>query len=232
MISIDFELNLTEQDLIEGFQSRLDRAMDQTALDTSNEARRIAGDRLSSGKPLWDNGFSMNRISDGYWVISLTGKLANLMEDGIKVDELREMILKGNRATFNKAQGKNYVDVPIGLDADSVSGSIGKTSVNISQFKSADEVIKSVTMSNWKKGGVEEKNKAVSRIKGLLKGKKTDVLKSRDLGSNKSSFLTIKRVSPNMKKPFPSSPFKGARVLDSLDNFIEKSFTEALGRFL
>ena len=223
MLKFDFEFDIDYKDIKDALESRLKAATAYTAGATAQKAKDLAAQRLKSGLKLWNQGFSIDRIDDGFWVITIKGKLANMMEDGIKVDEIRKMVLGGNRAAHNRAEGKDYVDIPMAKDVDMVSGQIRGTRINVAQFKNADEVLKSITFSDWKKGGVITKDRILRRVQ--------DVIKSRTPETGKTQYLTIRRIS-SKGQPFPKNPFEGARVLEDLDNFIETTFEKGLRKFI
>lgn len=224
MIKLEFDLNLTAEEITGGIKSNLEAAVANTVSMTSNEARKRASEKLKLGLDHWNKGFKVNKIDSGFWVIEIEGKLANMMEDGFAAGEIKRMLLNGNRAKSNQAKsGKRYVDVPLKLDADAMTGSIGKTSVNVSQFKSADELVQSIKTSDWKKGGIKKEKRITQRVE--------DVIKTRKPSSSNSQYITIKRVSEN-STGWSTKPFEGAKVLDNLDNYIERSFFESLNSLL
>ena len=225
MLKFEFELDLNEDELIDGIRSNFNSAVSKTVGMVQNQARFLASQRLKSGLRHWEKGFSVDRIADGTWMITMTGKLANMMEDGIKVGEIKDMILNGNRAKYNKSQGKDYVDVPIALDADAITGAIGKTNVTIQQFKDADAVVKNIKVSDWAKGGVKNEKRITQRVQDVIKSRKP---KDAD---GASQYMVIRRVSAK-SKGWPTSPFKGAKVFEALDSYLERAFEESLNSLL
>lgn len=222
MLKIEFDLDFTEDEIVDGIRSNFNAAVTNTVRLTQIRAHQLASQKLKSGLKFWEKGFAIDKITDGTWMITMTGKLANMMEEGFGTGEIKDMLLNGNRAKYNKSQGKKYVDVPIGLDSDSVTK---KTGISIQQFKDADAVIKSVTMSDWAKGGVKKENRITQRVK--------DVIKSRKLkdSESKAQYMMIRRVSEN-SKGWPVSPFAGARVFDALDLYLEQAFEQSLEMLL
>lgn len=222
MIDLKPEFDLSEEEVLEGVEAKVHMVTAYAAGVVAQKARELASQRLKSGLKLWDKGFSVHRIEPGHWVISITGKLANMMEDGIQVDEIRKMILGGNRAQVNKAEGKNYVDVPFMKDANAMRQLVSSSNLDIKKFKSADELRRSIKFSDMKNGGIREENRLLKRVDNIIKSRKEE--------SPKTQFLTIRRVSPK-GKPFPENPFHGARVLDELDRELELAFDRGLRRF-
>lgn len=225
---IKFELDPSfiaelERDLNQGLRSTLNSAVASVAEGAKAEAGRIAKTKLKRGLTFWERGFTVDKMGDGEWLISLTGKLANMMEEGFGVGEIKDMLLSGNRAKTNAKTGKKYVDVPIGLDSDAVTGKIGKSQLSVSQFKDADELLKSIKTSDWKKGGVKREQVITSRIK--------DIIQTRKKGQAKGDarFITIRRVSEK-SKGWPANPFAGAHVFEQLDGYLERAFEESLDR--
>lgn len=225
MLKFEFELDLDEDELVNGLRANFDKAVSQTVSKVASRGHELASRRLKSGLRHWEKGFAVDKITEGTWIISMTGKLANMMEDGFGKGEIKDMILNGNRAKYNKSQGKKYVDVPIALDADSMTGSIGKTKVSIKQFKDADAVLKEVKISDWAKGGVKKEKRITQRVEDVIKTRKP-----KDAESS-SQFMIIRRVSEN-SKGWPVSPFKGANVFEALDFYLEQAFEESLNSLI
>ena len=225
MLKIEFELDLSEDELIDGIRANFHSAVNRTVGLVQNHARFLASKKLKAGLKHWEKGFAVDKITEGTWMISMTGRLANMMEDGIKVGELKDLILNGNRARINKAQGKDYVDVPIPLNADAVTGVLGKTSVSVQHFKDADAVMKNIKVSDWAKGGIKNEKRITQRVQ--------DVIKSRKPNENAadSQYMVIRRVSAK-SKGWPTSPFAGAKVFEALDSYLEKAFEESLNSLL
>lgn len=216
MVKIDVDLDLSAEEITEGLDKNLKAATASTAQRVSNDAYDVASQRLKSGLKHWKKGFSIDKIDDGLWIISISGKLAEMMEDGFGVGDIKKLVLGGNRYAHNKAQGKDYVDVPISLDADEAVQSVG---VSMEQFTSMDEVVKFINTSDWAKGGVRKEKKITQRVK--------DVIRSRNEDGGAERFLTIKRLTPD-SDGWPSKPFNGAKVLESLDSYIERAFEKSL----
>ena len=217
------DLNL--DDFVEGVKSRFKSAVAVTVAQAKEDADKLASSKLKGGLEKWRNGFKVHRISDDMYLISIEGQLANWMEDGIQVGEISKAIMHGNRAESNKAEGKNYVDVPITKDADAAGNiSLGKsgTKLNVKAFASADALTKYMSSSDWKNGGIKKEKIVQQRIKDVLKVTKTE--------GKSPSYMTIRRVTPS--SVWPSSPFSGAKVLDDLDRLINDNFEQILQRFL
>lgn len=219
MIKVDFELNLTAEELTQALDKRLKSVTADTSRKLARSARNEASNTLKSGSKFWKDGFSVDKVSDGVWILSLSGKMATMMEDGFGVGEIKRLLLGGNRAKYNKMQGKNYVDVPIKMSGAEVK----KAGVKLQEFRDADSIIKHFSVSDYKNGGIKKESKITQRVK--------DIIKMRDSEESKSSFVTIKRVSEN-SKGWPSKPYKGAKVFESLDSHIEKAFEESLAKLI
>lgn len=225
MLKFEFELDLDDKELADGLKANFDKVIATTVSKVSARGHLLASQRLKHGLQFWEKGFAVDKITDGTWMITMTGKLATMMEDGFGKGEIKDMILQGNRAKYNKSQGKNYVDVPIGLDADAMTGQIGKTKVSIQQFKDADAVMKNVQISDWAKGGVKKEKRITQRVQDVIKSRKP---KDSD---QTSSYMVIRRVSEK-SKGWPVSPFKGARVFEALDLYLEQAFEESLNSLI
>jgi hypothetical protein len=222
MLKLEFELD-DLKDISSGLKAGLNAAMASTMERTKAKSMEIAAKRLHGGLKHWSKGFAIDKVADGVWVVSMTGKLANMMEDGFGVGDIKKMLLEGNRAKANAKDGKKYVDVPLALDADAKTGNIGKTKITVQQFKNADELVKNISVSDWKKGGIKQESRITQRVK--------DVIKSRKAKNSESQYLTIRRVSEK-SKGWPTNPFQGAHVFEELDNFLEKAFEQSLESLL
>lgn len=213
-------------DVVDGLRDRFKAAVNATMEDAQAEAQAMASRRLRVGLKKWTDGFRFHKVSDEFYVISIEGKLANWMEDGIEPGEVSKAIMAGNRAEHNQGEGKNYVDVPIAKDADEMGnislGKKGGPKVNVKAFANADQLMKYMNSSDWKKGGVKKKQVMASRVK--------DIIKNTEPTTGKTSYVTIRRVTPESQ--WPKSPFQGAHVLDDLGFHIEQNFGKILERFL
>lgn len=216
-------------DVVDGLRDRFKAAVNATMEDAQSEAQTMAARKLKTGLKKWTDGFRFHKVSDDFYVISVEGTLAMWMEDGIQAGEVSKAILSGNRADSNKGEGKNYVDVPIAKDADSMGsislGKKGGPKVNVQAFANADQLMKNISTSDWKKGGIKKKQVMASRVKDIIKNVEVAGPKT-----GTTSYMTIRRLSPGDQ--WPKSPFKGAKVLDDLGYHIEKNFDKILERFL
>ena len=213
-------------DVVEGLQARFKSAVSATMEDAQQQAQLLASRKLKAGLSKWMKGFRFHKVSDEFYVVSIDGQLAMWMEDGIQPGEVSRSIMAGNRAESNKGEKKDYVDVPIAKDADAMGnialGKKGGTKVNVKAFANADQMMKYITSSDWKKGGVKKKQVMASRVK--------DIIKNVETSGGKPSYMTIRRVTPSSQ--WPRSPFKGAHVLDDLGYHLESNFGTILERFL
>lgn len=216
MVKIDVELDLTAEELTDAFDKNLKAATANTAGKVEQDAQQLASQRLKSGLKHWKEGLSIDKIDEGLWIISISGKLADMMETGFGVGDIKELVLGGNRYAHNKAEGKDYVDVPITLDADQAVQSVG---LSMQEFKDMDQVVKFINTSDWAKGGVKKEKKITQRVK--------DVIRSRNEDGGAERFLTIRRLTPD-SDGWPKKPFEGANVLEDLDSYVERAFEKSL----
>lgn len=217
--------DVTFDEVVEGLQSRFKAAVNATMEDAEQQAQSLASQRLKVGLQKWMKGFKFHKVSDEFYVISVDGQLAMWMEEGIEPGEVSRSIMSGNRAEANKGEGKNYVDVPIAKDADAMGNmTLGKKGpkINVKAFANADQLMKNINASDWKRGGIKQKQVVASRVK--------DIIKNVDKGGAKASYMTIRRVTEGSQ--WPKSAFKGAHVLDDLGSHIEQNFDKILERFL
>lgn len=219
-IDVDFQLDASE--LTEGIDKHLEAVTATVAGVVGEKAKEIASRKLKSGLKWWEKGFSIDNVGDGVWVLSITGKLAEMMEDGFGPGAISDLILGGNRYKHNKAQGKNYVDVPLPKQVITQNQTIQGTSIRVAQFTDIQEFQKQFTFSDYKKGGVKNKKRLVKRV--------GDVIQTRKNEKSDASFMTIRRLTPNSK--WPEHPFSGAKVFDALDHDIETAFDKALQKLM
>lgn len=226
---LKFKFDTTDFDtseIVSGLKVRVQSAFSSMMAEVNQEGQRFASSKLKKGLGNWRKGFKMHKVTDDLYLISVEGRLANWMEDGIKTGEVSKAIMSGNRAESNKAEGKNYVDVPITKDADAAGnmslGKKGGPTVNIKSFANADQLMKFINTSDWKRGGTTQKQVIQSRVK--------DIIKNVEPKTGKASYLTIRRVTD--KSIWPKTPFGGAKVLEHLDKYIDANIDKILSRFI
>lgn len=227
------KLGLKTDDLISEIKPKLDAAGAATATAVFQRGLEFARQAFgTSGFKNWSKGYKFAKVEDGLYIISVEGKLANMMEDGIETGEISKMIMDGNRAQHNKAEGKNYVDVPIHKDADSAGNiSIQGQKFQVQGFKNADEMMKqfskpenkNVKFSRGKE--VEQEQRMVARAKKI-----EGLIKSQNPKDGSTAYMTIRRVGEN--SVWPASPYPGGKVLDKLDLEVEKIFSIMIEAFL
>ena len=227
------KLGLKTDDLISEIKPKLDAAGAATASAVFQRGLEFARQAFgTSGFKNWSKGYKFSKVEDGLYVISVQGKLANMMEDGIETGEISKMIMDGNRAQHNKAEGKNYVDVPIHKDADSAGNiSIQGQKFQVQGFKNADEMMKqfskpenkNIKFSRGKE--VEQEQRMVARAK-KIKG----LIKSQNPKDGSTAYMTIRRVGEN--SVWPASPYPGGKVLDKLDLEVERIFATMIETFI
>ncbi|NIU02213.1 MAG: hypothetical protein GWN01_15325 [Nitrosopumilaceae archaeon] len=215
MFKLDVDLDLSAEEITEGLQENLNASVASTANKVGQEAKVRASQNLKSGLGHWEKGFSVDKVGEGLWILSVSGKLATMMEEGFGVGEIKKLLLNGNRYAHNKSQGKDYVDVPITMDPDAA---VQRAGVTMEQFTSMDDVVKFINTSDWAKGGVKKEKRITQRVK--------DVIRSRE-ESGAEKFLTIRRVTPD-STGWPENRFNGAKILESMDVFIERAFVKSL----
>lgn len=218
MFKFKFDLQLTEQELTSAIKPRLQTAVAKTSAKLKANAQKMAQSSLKKGLSKWLEGLSLDRVSDDVYVLSVNGKLANMIEEGFTGDELKSLILNGRRAAHNKAQGKNYVDVPFALSSDDISKQF---SVSMTELQSAPAALKTMEVSDYKANAISEKNVVVQRIKDVIRTRTAEGAEG-----IKTSVVTIKRVTHKSKL----SGWKGVKILNSsqlLQN-LSKDFEDSL----
>ena len=232
-MKVKAKLQLSADELVTQFKDRLALIGSATASTLYNRGLQLASQNFGrSGFAKWSAGYKFNKIDDGIYVISVEGKLANMMEDGIKTGEISKMIMEGPRAQYNKSQKKNYVDVPIGKDADSSGNiSIRGQKLQVQSFKSADDLMAAFSKPEKKvvkfsaRPGVREEERIVQRVKAV-----EGLIRSQKPNSTQTSYLVLRRVTPN--STWPSSPYQGQDILGKLDLEVQKTFDTIVEKFL
>lgn len=227
------KLGLKADDLVSELKPKLEAAGAATANVVFQRGLELAKQAFgSSGFKNWSKGYKFAKVEDGLYIISIEGKLANMMEDGIETGEISKLIMGGNRAQHNKAEGKNYVDVPIHKDADSAGNiSIQGQKFQVQGFKNADEMMKqfskpenkNIKFSRGKE--VQQEQRIVARAKKI-----EGLIKSQNPKDSSTAYMTIRRVGEN--SVWPESPYSGGKVLDRLDLEVEKIFSMMIEAFL
>lgn len=232
-MKIKAKLELSAEQLVSGFKEKLALIGSATASALYDRGRQLASQSFGrSGFAKWNQGYKFSKIDDGIYVISVEGKLANMMEDGIKTGEISKMIMEGPRAQFNKAQNKNYVDVPIGKDADSNGTiSIQGQKLQVQAFKSSDDLMAAFSKPEKKqvkfsaRPGVREEERIVQRAKAV-----EGLIRSQKPNSNQTSYMVLKRVTD--ESTWPSSPYQGQDILGKLDLEVQKTFDTIVERLI
>ena len=232
-MKIKAKLGFKTEDVIADIEPKLKAAGAATASAVYQRGLEFARQAFgASGFKNWSKGYKFAKVEDGLYIISVEGKLAMMMEDGIETGEISKMIMAGNRAQHNKAEGKDYVDVPIHKDADSAGNiSIAGQKFQVQGFKNADDMMKqfskpegkSVKFSRGK--GVEQEDRMVARAKKI-----EGLIKSQNPKDGSTAYMTIRRVSKD--SVWPSSPYAGGKVLDRLDLEVEKIFATMIETFI
>lgn len=216
-LKLDLDLNVNE--LVDGLKAEVRAVTAKVMAAAKDKAHELASQRLGpSGLQHWEKGFAAHKVNDDLYIISMEGKLASWMEDGIKTGEISQAIMSGNRATHNSAEGKKYVDVPFMKDADQ-AGNIRGTGLNVRAFADADSLMKNVKFSDYKNKSVTEQKRVVSRVRDIIKSTSPEPAKD-------VQYLTIRRVTEN--STWPETPFEGAGVFEDLELFIDTKFQELL----
>lgn len=232
-MKIKAKLELSADQLVSGFKEKLALIGSATASALYDRGRQLASQSFGrSGFAKWNAGYKFNKIDDGIYVISVEGKLANMMEDGIKTGEISKMIMEGPRAQYNKGQKKNYVDVPIGKDADSNGSiSIQGQKLQVQSFKSADDLMAAFSKPEKKqvkfsaRPGVREEERIVQRAKAV-----EGLIRSQKPNSTQTSYMVLRRVTEN--STWPSSPYEGQDILGKLDLEVQKTFDTIVERLI
>ena len=206
-------------DLLEGLKAKTTQALAGTIAEINLKAHKQAESKLDKGLKHWKDGFRIHPINDTTYLVSISGQLAMWMEDGIKRGDVSESIKSGNRARINKAQGKDYVDVPITRSADSFEAA--KATVRASAIRSADDTV--VKFSDFKNKTIKEARRDLTRVK--------DIIKSVDpQGKSQTKYMTIRRLGPD--SVWPEHGFQGVKILDMIEKTVEKIFENNLRRIL
>jgi hypothetical protein len=230
---VKVKLDLKADELVADLEPRLKAAGAATAGQLYQRGFELAKQGFGPrGFNHWKNGYKFAKVEDGLYIISVEGKLAMMMEDGIKTGEISKMIMQGNRAAHNRGEGKNYVDVPIHKDADAAGNiSIGGQKFQVQAFRNADELMKQFSKPEKKQvkfsrgKTVEQEERIVQRAKKL-----EGLIKSQNPKDSSTAYMTIRRVTDS--SVWPQSPYEGQDILGKLELEIEKIFGNMLEQFI
>jgi len=230
---IKFEVDFNIKELTDQLEYDLNLAVASTAAVAAQKARSEAANRLRSGLKHWNRGFDLIKIREGEWALVISGKLANMMEDGFEPQEFKDMMLRGTRAKYNAKSGKKYVDVPMALDDNALTGELSKTNVkvNVQQFRDLDSLVTSFTKTENKKVTTGH---AVNMQRLIVKRGKEEIeniIKARSAANSKNPmYLKIRRLTETSE--WPDHPYKGAHIFESLDQVLEQIFEHNLNKFI
>jgi hypothetical protein len=238
------KLDFNYKDLASELSSELDQALIETKTKLANEAYKEgfthAHKKLGkSGFSLWSKDYKIEPGNDGEFIISITGKLAEAIDRGWNVGEISKMLMDGPRASFNRGEGKNYVDVPISKDADSkgMFNIPGLGKVQVTKFKNAHDV--EAQFSQGRSGPPKTMQRIVERAKkeNLAKNATKDqqkavqnLIKSTDPATKTTTHLMIKRVTD--KSMWPKTHTKGPEALKIVGKYFEDNFDRILAEVL
>ena len=93
-------------------ESVVEQALQRTMEQAYNFGLEMAKSRLTTSLRHWENGYSTYKLSADTWVISLSGELANMFEDGGTHGQIKNMLLSGKKDKTSK-NGTKYINVPI-----------------------------------------------------------------------------------------------------------------------
>jgi hypothetical protein len=215
MFKINIKLDIDAQGFEDHFKEATEKATSHTAPLLKDFLIGLAGEKLENGLPLWKDGLLVESIGDDSYMIAISGKLSDMIEDGFSGNELKSLLLNGPRAAHNASLSPNktkYVDVPFGVSKGKLERG-GVQGVKVSQFKNAQEVMQSFTKTD-KKGNVGPGKALTKRVGNIIEsyGKNTKI-----------GFMTIRRVSAKSQL----GSWTGAKILDQnnkIEEFISKQF--------
>lgn len=205
------ELGNLERELVASIKDRFYDSFEAAANQANQDAMAEAQSKLKSGLSKWIEGYTFKKLGKGVYVLAISGQLPGMMENGIDVGEISKMIMGGNRAKHNAAEGKDYVDVPMAKDGMQVNFHTDADSM-VQSFQR-----KEVKFSDLRRGGVRKENRMVRRMQD-------SVIESRkELNDPNPSFLTIRRVTD--KSVWPKQRFEGAQAFDEAARKFADNFT-------
>jgi len=222
-------------ELPSNFESDLERelirigniALAKTAEDLKRFLLDKAEGVLNKGLNFWKEGFSLSRISGtNDYLIVIQGQMAMMMEDGFSGNELKKLILGGNRGKHNKSNGKDYVDVPFAVNSNEKSGASGLR-MSFSDVVDADSMIgklknTKVEISDLKNRGTKIERRVNARIKNKITAEDFIIsAKANNSSGIKTSILNIRRISQRSS----IKGYHGAKIFDSdIESFLSTRF--------
>jgi hypothetical protein len=229
------KFNLDTNGLDKALQEELDSVVKTATADATrvaaNRAREKAANQLNSSLEIWQKGFAFNDLGNGEFALTISGELARMFEDGIEVGEISKLVMQGNRAMVNKAEGKDYVDVPMAQQESSPA---------VKVFRSADDLIanvgkREVKFSDPKNKGVKVEERLLRRFKNDSKavtkaGGIPGLIESKKTSNSKPLYLLIRRVTKDSNWPQQRVP--GVEAFKEIEANLSNYFEEALRKLL
>ena len=198
-------------------EQAFNQAVKDTIAKTTEKVKDYARANMEKGYDKWEKGFSLDEIAPGEFILSVSGQVAKVLEDGWRRGEISDMLRSGSRYKYNQSVGKEYVDVPLDapnnakarfVDADGLMNQFQKKKVKFSDPKRTPPI--------------REEDRYIRRVKEVIESKKK-------LDSN-SRFMTIRRVGKNTV--WPANPKPGVKALEKGAKDLERDFEEILKRLL
>lgn len=217
MFEIDVDLEDLESEIREGFAE----AIQKTYAEAFAELERIAQKETNTSYSAWRKGLKIHDVGGGVMVISIEGKLARAIEDGMEPGVISDMLRSGPRAAYNRSQGQDYIDVPLPASKSQISEVMFHTDSDslMAAFSKKPSQTKTYKFSDTPTS-VREEERVVKRIK--------QVVEAHDPKTSKTSYISFKRLSLDGADAWPKQPVEGKKILDKLADQIESIFTEQL----
>lgn len=222
MYKLDISIDQLGKELISEIKDKAQRAFTKTAIKASFHAQSLAASKLDDSREIWKRGFKVIYKTNGEFVMQMDGELANLIEEGYNPGAFNKMIMNGQRAKHNKAQGKNYVDVPISSKKMPSSVTARSGDDLLKEF-----TVKKYTISDFQNKKIREDEPRLTRaIKTFENGKKSQILESKKFKSGSSSFIKFVRVTDT--STFPKKGFTGAQIFREVERMLDSFYETAL----
>ena len=215
------ELGKSFEGISQEVEATLNTAIAQLAQATYSEGIRLAQQRLKTSKQDYIRSLNLYDIGSNIYVISLTGDQANYIEDGFQGFDQKPGLLNGPKAKISK-KGTIYNTIPFTHNPYSKAPLNDKGTqlrsdlLKVIQANNLDKIIKDAS-GTPKQGIVARlKNTGVRNLEGLVKIQKTYDK------ATQSRYVSFRRVSENSPSTSWIHPgYKGARIFDDLDKYVE-----------
>lgn len=209
-------------------------AVEQAVINTYDEAKRLAQERLVTTRADYIKGLNLESPSANVWIISLNGKIPNMWEDGFPSFDMKPGLLAGPNSKFGK-NGEVYNTVPYRHQiyskvATNKAGPTLRDAAKILIFKqNLNKTIRDGATNRpvqglaGKLGPTTVKNlQGLAKYQNTYNSAKTVNGQIQAFQTTQSQYLTFRRVSTASDPSKWIHPgYKGAQIFPDLEHYLD-----------